>query len=213
MSGSAPPSSLTRKAVKGAEIVYYGALVAASGVFGFKPRHRARDRRILDERILPALAKNDRFHRVLNVGCDWYTQHVEDLFAAHGREYTTLEIDPARARYGAKRHVVAPLSRLGDHFAPGSLDLILCNGVIGWGLDQPAEIEASMAACVTALAPGGVLLLGWDDVPEKLPVAIRDIRALQSLSLASPVDDLPATIATETYARHTFGFFVKGTPV
>ena len=212
MTGSAPPSALTRKATKGVEIVFYGALVAASRVFGFKPKHKARDRRILDETILPALARNDRLRRVLNVGCDWYTQHVENIFAAHRRDYATLEVDPARARYGARRHIVAPLSKLGEHFGTESLDLILCNGVIGWGLDEPAEIEASMAACVTALAPGGVLLLGWDDVPEKLPVPIRDIRALQTLSLASPDGTLPPTIVTETYARHTFGFFMKGSP-
>ena len=202
-------STFARKARKGAEIAFYGALIAASRVFGFKPRHRARDRRQLDEEILPALARNDRFGRVLSVGCDWYTEHVEDLFLRAGREYSTLEIDPQRARYGARRHIVAPLAELGAHQAPESLDLILCNGVIGWGLNDPREIEASIRACVEALAPGGLLLLGWDDVPEKMPVRIDEIQALRALVHAGPPGIDRALIRTETFTNHTFGFFIK----
>lgn len=207
---SAPSTSwIARKARKAADILYYGVLRLTAGVLGFKPRHRALDRRLLDERILPRLAKNPRFARVLFVGCDWYTEHVEDLFAAPGREYTTLEIDPGRAAHGARRHIVGALAGLGDHFPAGSLDLIVCNGVIGWGLNDPAEIERSMEACATALSPGGALLLGWDNVPEKLPVPIERIEALRALRPDAPEGFEDPVIETGTYARHTFGFWRK----
>jgi SAM-dependent methyltransferase len=208
-SPQAPRSWLSRKGAKAAEILFYGALRLSGFLFGFKPRHRAKDRRMLDEEILPRLAANDRFARVLFVGCDWYTEHVEGMFLAKRRSFTTIEIDPHRARHGASRHIVAGLSDLGTHVAPESLDLIVCNGVIGWGLDDPAEIEKSMAACVAALSPGGVLLLGWDDVPEKLPVPIEKIQALRSLVPDAP-DGIPSPVVeTGTYARHTFSFFKK----
>jgi len=204
--------SLVRKIRKGAEIAFYAMLIVASTIFGFKARHRAKDRRQLDEEILPALARNDAYARVLSVGCDWYTEHVEDMFLEAGRQYSTLEIDPKRARHGAKRHIVAPLAELGAHQAPGSLDLILCNGVIGWGLNDRREIEASMQACVDALAPGGMLLLGWDDVPEKMPMRIDEIQALRALVPASPVGIDRAVIRTPTFTNHTFGFFIKPHP-
>jgi SAM-dependent methyltransferase len=202
-------SRVARKAQKAAGILYYALLRLSAGIFGFKPRHRAEDRRILDERILPRLATNPRFARVLFVGCDWYTEHVEGLFAPTGREYTTIEIDPDRAGHGARRHIVGALADLARHFPEGSLDLIICNGVIGWGLNDPAEIERSMAACAAALSPGGVLLLGWDDVPEKLPVAIGAIHALRALHPAAPQGFEQPVIETGTYTRHTFGFWQK----
>lgn len=200
---------IARKARKAAGIVYYALLRLSGRIVGFKPRHRAKDRRILDERILPRLAKNQAFARVLFVGCDWYTEHVEGLFAAPAREYTTLEIDPDRAVHGARRHIVGALADLGRHFAPGSLDLIVCNGVIGWGLNDPSEIERSMAACAVALSPGGVLLLGWDDVPEKLPLEIERIQALRALQPTAPEGFDQPVIETGTYTRHTFGFWRK----
>jgi SAM-dependent methyltransferase len=205
----APGLWLSRKGVKAAEILFYGVLRVSGFLFGFKPRHRAKDRRILDEQILPRLAANDRFARVLFVGCDWYTEHVEDLFLAKGRSFTTIEIDPKRARHGAKRHIVAGLAELMRHVEPESVDLIVCNGVIGWGLDDPVEIENSISACVIALSPLGVLLLGWDAVPEKLPVPIDRIQALRSLEPKAPDGFASAVIETGTYARHTFGFFEK----
>jgi SAM-dependent methyltransferase len=207
-----PPSPglwLSRKGIKAAEILFYGGLRLSGFLFGFKPRHRAKDRRMLDEEILPRLAANDRFARVLFVGCDWYTEHVEDLFLAKRRTFTTIEIDPRRARHGAQKHIIAGLSELGAHVARGSIDLIVCNGVIGWGLDDPAEIEKSMAACVAALSPGGFLLLGWDDVPEKLPVPIEKIQALRLLAPDAPQGIPSPVVETGTYARHTFGFFKK----
>lgn len=202
-------STLARRVAKGAEIVRYGLVRAFARLTGSKPRHRAPDRILFDEKILPALAADRRFARVLFVGCDWYTEHVEDLFAA--REFTTIEVDPARARHGAKRHIEAPLSQLGAHRADGSLDLIVCNGVIGWGLDDPVEIARSLAACATALAPSGVLLVGWDDVPEKRPVDVSaavehaGLRPIAAAGLAPRID-------TGTYARHVFGFWEKPAP-
>lgn len=206
---ASPPGGLERKFRKAADIAYYAGLRMLSAILGFKPKHQALDRRMLDEVILPRLASNDGLARVLFVGCDWYTEHVEDLFRSHGRSYATIEIDPRRARHGARTHFVAPLKDLGRYAGGGSLDLIVCNGVIGWGLNDPSEIERSIEACAAALSPGGVLLLGWDDVPEKLPMKIADIRALHTLRPTIPSGFDAPVIATGTYARHTFGFWEK----
>lgn len=203
------PGSLERKFRKAADIVYYAGLRTVAAALGFKPKHQALDRRMLDEIILPRLAADERFARVLFVGCDWYTEHVEDLFRSPGRRYATIEIDPGRARHGAGTHFVAALADLGRHVSDGSLDLIICNGVIGWGLNHPAEIERSIQACAASLSPGGVLLLGWDDVPEKLPMKITDIQALSALRPAIPSGFEASVIPTGTYARHTFGFWEK----
>lgn len=157
------------------------------------------DRRALDRDILPQLAARAECRRVAFVGCDWYTRHYEQIFA--GKEYWTIEKDPARARFGGPRHVTSDLASLDAHFEPESLDLIVCNGVLGWGLHEPADIERSFSACARALRPGGVLVLGYNDVPEKMPVPIESIRALEAFA---PDASFPEPISTGTYNRHTY---------
>ena len=92
-----PPHWVVRKALKAAGIILHFGVRFIAGLRGVKPRHLARDRRLLDEVILPRLAQNDRFARVLFVGCDWDTAHVEGRFVSKGRDYITIEIPCARA--------------------------------------------------------------------------------------------------------------------
>ena len=134
---------------------------------GVPLRLRSPDRAILERKILPYFTLSAEFRRVLFVGCDWYTQPYERLF--RGKEYVTIEVDAARRPFGAKRHIVGSLADLGYHVRHGELDLILCNGVFGWGLDSRDESSRAFAARAGALRSGGVLLIGWDDVAEHRP--------------------------------------------
>ncbi len=194
-----------RRAQKAFEFLYYSTLRFFRGLVGLNTALSTTDRRVLDGVILPALVADPRYRRVIFVGCDWYTQHYEEMFA--GRDYWTVEVDPSRARFGAAQHLIAPMAEIGNRFPQASVDLIICNGVIGWGLNDPAEIDASLAVCAKSLRPGGVLLLGWNDIPEKRVVALDSIPALRGF--------LPFAIAgqtefrTETYNRHTFSLFQR----
>jgi hypothetical protein len=87
------------------------------------------DRRMLEHEIMPWFACRTRYRRVLFVGCDWYTRHYEQVFA--GREYWTMEVDPLRRRFGGARHVTDSVANLTKHFGEASLDLIVCNGILG----------------------------------------------------------------------------------
>ena len=136
-----------------------------------------RDRRLLERRILPWFASRVEFARVLFVGCGWYTRGYERLFA--GRQYWTLDNDPAKRRWGARRHITDSIADLTKHFTPQTLDLIVCNGVFGWGLDDRAEVEAAFGACHASLRANGVLLVGWNDVPAHRPFPLQECRSLQ----------------------------------
>ncbi len=195
-----------RQAWKGAEILFVLGLRGLSSLTGRPARRRTRDRRVLDEEILPRFVADPACHRVLFVGCDWYTRHYETMFA--GRDYWTLELDSSRAGFGGSQHVVGDLRELSLHFPDGGFDLIVCNGVIGWGLNEPAEVERAMAACARALAPGGCLVIGWNDVPEKTPIAPGQVEALRELHpFPGP---LGQGILTDTYNRHSFVVLQRG---
>jgi SAM-dependent methyltransferase len=162
------------------------------------------DREVLEREILPYFASRDEFRRVLFVGCDWYTRRYERLFA--GKEYITIEVDAARRPFGAKRHIVASLADLGEHVAAGGLDLVLCNGVFGWGLDAPDEASRAFAACAACLRPGGVLMLGWDDVAEHRPF---DPLTLSALSALHGWQFPPFESSRRTVGTHVYDFFAK----
>jgi SAM-dependent methyltransferase len=116
---------------------------------------------------------------------------------------------PSRKRYGAAHHIVDGLQNLDRHFAPNSLDLILCNGVFGWGLDERADVERAFAVCAQCLSAGGVLVIGWDDIDERRPFPLHECK---SLRLLAPYAFPPLGVReylTSTPYRHTFSFYVK----
>lgn len=165
------------------------------------------DRRVLEDVIFPYFVAREDFARVLFVGCDWYTKHYNKVFRE--KEYWTIDRDPTRSKYGADRHVTDALEHLTRHFAPGFFDLIVCNGVFGWGLDGREEAEAAFDGSFRCLRDGGVLVLGWNDIPEKRPFSLEECRSLGRFRplVLPPLGT--SRFLTRNPNRHTFDFYVK----
>ena len=141
------------KARPWSEIVGYGVILARNAL-GLPNRMRTLDRDTLEQIILPAYAARSDIRTVLFVGCAWYTRHYERMLP--GRAYWTIDPDPWKKRFGARRHIVAGLESIDAHIAPASLDLIICNGVFGWGLDDRADCERAFQGCLILTFGGGV---------------------------------------------------------
>lgn len=167
---------------------------------------RTRDRVLLEDTILPWYAARDAFARVLYVGCDWRTRRYARVFLQ--REFVSMDPAPGRVRYGAATHIIGGLQRL-DRFLPEeSLDLIICNGVYGWGLNDRDDCEQAFDHCFTRLRPAGQLVLGWNDTPSCDPCGIDTLASLRRFDLTrfSP-PGLPR-VRTGPNA-HTFAFFAR----
>jgi SAM-dependent methyltransferase len=169
--------------------------------------HESEDRRVLESVILPHLAGRADVRDVLFVGCAWYTRGYRKLFET--RNYSTLEIDPRAAKYGARRHIVDSLENIRLHFKEGELDAIICNGVFGWGLDEKSVVEKAFDGCFECLRPGGIFVLGWNDVVEHKPFPPQECRSLQRFApyLFPPLAG--CEFLTATYNRHTYLFYRK----
>lgn len=166
------------------------------------------DRRLLEDCILPHYAKSDRALDVLFVGTRWYTRSYERIFERH--RFLTMDIDARAARHGSSQgHITACTTRVDAYFEPGSLDLIVLNGVFGWGLDERAEVETAVVGFHRALRAGGAMLVGWNDVAGHRPFPFGELHALQAFvrvpfePLGLPVIELPGS------NRHRFEFFRK----
>ena len=164
------------------------------------------DRRVLEQIILPEYARDKSWQRVLFVGCDSYTAHYAAQYFPD-REFWTLDPDPAQRRFGASRHVIAAFEELSRHFQPCSVDLILCNGVLGWGLDRREQCEAAFDQSFECLVPGGELLLGWNDVPERTPVPLEEMASLGRFERMTFGPLGTWRYLTSTPYRHTFDFY------
>lgn len=169
---------------------------------------RTEDRRVLEQIVFAHYGTDSRIKTVLFVGCDWYTAHYQQrYFAAH--DYWTIDADATRRKYGSAQHVVARLEELDRHFPRRFFDLIICNGVYGYGLDRAEDCERAISQCHACLAHEGHLLFGWNDVPRRDPAPLSSVRGL---SLFSPYS-FPAfgtwQYVTDTAARHTYYFFQK----
>jgi SAM-dependent methyltransferase len=167
------------------------------------------DRRVLEQVIIPGYLVDPRIRRVLFVGCSNYTTRYERrFFASH--DYWTIEPNPKTRRYGSKQHVIARLEQLSDHFQPGFFDLIICNGVYGWGLDSAEQCEIAFANCHTCLAPGGHLVIGWDDIPPHRPaVLLPEITSLARFDkFQFPVLGSQRYL-TDTPYRHIYEFYQR----
>jgi hypothetical protein len=173
----------------------YGSLLWAGTV------RRLPDRQFMEQTILPTLAgQNPR--RVLFVGVERYTQHYWKFFP-RSCEYWTLDIRPAVVPFGAgRRHVVADFLMSPEHFADDYFDIVVFNGLFGFGLDTSDAQAASVRVLARLVHKGGHVLIGWnrDRSADPLllepvsplfePIALGAVPARQSFDTVTHVYDL-----------------------
>jgi hypothetical protein len=169
---------------------------------------RTEDRRVLEQIIFAQYSGDSRIKTVLFVGCAWYTAHYQRrYFAAH--DYWTIDPDATCRRFGAEQHIVARLEDLGRYFPRGFFDLIICNGVYGFGLNRAEDCELAISQCHICLADGGHFLLGWNDMPQFDPAPLSHVASLSRFSPYSFPTLGTWRYPTATPIRHTFYFYQK----
>lgn len=137
------------------------------------------DRKLLERVFLPNLASDPSVRRILFVGTANYCNYG-NVF--RGSEYVTIDPSQAGAQGGGQKHIMDRLANLGSYYPKEYFDLIILNGVLGWGLDDPDDIETSMWTCFTHLHSGGRLLIGLNETGGPKPVCLCSIDALKAFS-------------------------------
>lgn len=189
--------------------LWRAVVLAGRRALGLPSQLITEDRRVLEQVILPEYAARPDVSRILFVGCASYTQQYSELFGQ--REYWTIDPVARRRRYGSTRHIVDTLQNLDRHVAPGYFDLIVCNGVLGWGLNAPADADAALAVCFTHLRAGGDLLLGWNNILPRNRVVPEDIPAVKRFHRVVFGPARTARLQIDAPNRHVFDFYRKPT--
>jgi SAM-dependent methyltransferase len=166
------------------------------------------DRRVLEQIIFKYYASRAEIKSILFVGCEWYTTHYRRVFFPH-HDYWTIEPSARARRYGARQHIVAPLERVDEFFPEDYFDLIICNGVYGFGLDTLEQCEPAFAHCYTRLRGGGQMVLGWTNVPARTPVPLESVESLQRFRKFVFPELGSWRYVTDTSYAHTYDFYCK----
>lgn len=120
------------------------------------------DRRVLTQDILGALARDSSVQRILFVGVQWYTKDYPAL--VRGKAFATIDPEPKVAPFGGTPHVIGFAQDIERHFPGEPFDAIVMSGVIGFGLNDRAGVNAALTACASRLRSGGWLVLGVNEL-------------------------------------------------
>lgn len=164
------------------------------------------DRFILERIIFPYFLKNYDIKKVLDVGREGDQEKHNWIFRK--TELWTVDVDPEREEWGSKNHIVASVADIEDHFESETFDLIILNGVFGWGLNNPEEIEKAFSAMYNCLKKGGHLIFGWNNNKDTVPMPVEEIQSLKKFK-PYPFPPLQSEEYECSTGRHTFNFYTK----
>lgn len=184
-------------------------ILSISKLRGFDLHLNSPDRYVLEDLIIPELVARKELYKILFVGCDWYTKSYTKYFKT--KEYWTIEIDENKKRFGSKRHIVDGLQNLGKYIEKDYFDLIVCNGVFGWGINNKQDTETAIKQCYSCLRPEGILVLGWNDVSTYRPYfAIAKCENLNKFNpYIFPRLSTTQYLTENSLTKHTYNFYIK----
>ena len=109
--------------------------------------------------------------KLLFIGIDKHNWHYH---RGMDMQFHTIEIKPKNAVYGqAGLHIVGSATELPAHYEHELFDVVVANGLIGFGLDSKSDFERLLDGTSQILKPGGIFILGYNDLPERLGFDIR----------------------------------------
>ncbi len=168
---------------------------------------KSRDRQIMERQIAPHFASLAEVRTVLDVGCDWYTSGYSTLFP--DQEYHSIDIDEGQARFAKGQHQTGSLLDLDQYHAAGTFDLIMANGVFGWGINGAEDISRAIHQIHRALKPNGFVVLGWNDNEEYRPEPLDAMLEAEGFKPLEIAELGGASIDTETPHCHKYNFLQR----
>jgi len=162
------------------------------------------DRRVMAESYIPVLSAEGG--RILWVGCREYTLDDYAALEAGGGEVWTTDIDAAAERWGRSgRHRTGDVCEADGIFSDLIFDAVVCNGVLGYGVDSSEQQQRALKALAAILRPGGRLLLGWNTDKIADPVAAG---LTEADFQAAPLGDQPTRVRFDA-VTHVYDSLVR----
>lgn len=142
----------------------------------------------------------------LFIGTDkrsWHYPRVLDL------ELHTIDIESKKAFYGNhKHHIVGSATELERYYDPKSFDVIIGNGLIGFGMNAPEQCEQLLMGASLLLKDDGLFVVGFNDGPEFVNFKVKEVKNYQLFEEHIP-GQFGLSENTYEFGDHTFVFLKK----
>jgi len=117
---------------------------------------------------------NDESAQCLFIGTDKRSWHYRSRFAA---KFFTIDKDPRKAIYGdVINHRIDSATELARQYTPNQFDVIIANGLIGFGVDHIDQCEDLFAGLETIMKGSGVLVVGYSNSPSRIDFKLEDVK-------------------------------------
>ncbi len=101
--------------------------------------------------------------RMLFVGAQSYNQPFYDAARALDVAVWSIDFDPDSAAHGAPNgHFVGDIKRIDALVGDLKFDIIMFNGIFGFGINTPGDAAAALEAMAKVARGGGLLVVGWN---------------------------------------------------
>lgn len=189
--------------------IIFGISPTLAELLDLKFEIKTEDRRFLENQIFDSINKKfGQSATILFVGLDRYNWHYPRMLKG---KFYSIDLNPRNKRYGRKNlHTIGSATQLSLYYPSEKFDVVICNGLIGYGVDDLRIFDEMLKECSAVLKTGGSLIIGYNNTPEFLNFDLNSAINLQRFSPTIPdiVNVNSSTHEIETPHRHTF-FFLK----
>ncbi len=151
---------------------------------------RLPSRLFMQTALLPALVAAGR-RRMLFVGARGYNRPFYRACESARIAVWSLDYDPAAAMTGAPEgHFVGDIRKVDQLVGDLRFDVIVFNGVLGWGIDSVPDALLALKAMAKIAQAGAIIVIGWNPgLTDE-----RDMAALRPLLTPAPLDGVAADV-------------------
>lgn len=144
--------------------------------------------------------------KLLFIGVASYTWHY---YANLAYAVFTIELNEERAKFGKKgAHVIGSATELSRFYATSSFEVIIANGLIGYGLNSEQDFDKLMLECHRCLKSGGILILGYNNDEKHLNFRVANSAHYGKYREITPEIEgvTSASVMVHSMNHHTFTF-------
>jgi len=179
-------------------------------LFQIKFEINSPDRHFLEREVFTYI--NEKFgsnFSVMFVGMDRYNWHYPRLL--RGR-FFSIDLDPKKRRYGHKNHhTTGSVTQLSLFHQRDKFDVVICNGLIGYGVNDLKTFDDMLRECNLTLKKDGLFFVGFNNTPKFLSFDIE--KATNWRQYKTFIPNIPGVTShvhtVETSHCHTFLFYKK----
>jgi hypothetical protein len=127
---------------------------------------------------------NHESAQCLFIGTDKRSWHNRSRFCA---KFFTIYKDPTKAIYGdVHNHRIGSATELTQQYMHDQFDVIIANGVIGFGVNHIDQCEDLFAGLETIMKSNGVLVLGYSNSPSRIDFKLEHVKSYHLFEKFAP---------------------------